>query len=58
MVVQEIPILNLRSFADYNGLAAALVGHVVNKVPIRAPLMSQGKAYSAGNGKPFPRSTT
>ncbi|MES9928169.1 MAG: SDR family NAD(P)-dependent oxidoreductase [Candidatus Thiodiazotropha sp. 6PDIVS] len=38
--------------------AAVLVGHAVNKVTIRAPLISQGKAYSAGNGKPFPRSTT
>ncbi|RLW68578.1 MAG: hypothetical protein B6D71_13365, partial [gamma proteobacterium symbiont of Stewartia floridana] len=34
------------------------VGHAVNNVTIRGHLMSQGKAYCAGNGMPFPSSTT
>ncbi|MES9852921.1 MAG: lipocalin family protein [Candidatus Thiodiazotropha sp. L084R] len=58
---QLIQQVLLQSGYDPNELVMTkhrLVGHAVNKVTIRAPLISQGKACSAGNGKPFPRSTT
>jgi hypothetical protein len=35
-----------------------LVGHAGSSVIHRAPLMSQGKAHTAGNGRPFPRGAT
>ena len=35
-----------------------LVGYLINSVTLRAPLLGQDKAHSAGNGKPFPRSAT
>jgi len=52
------PWISRISIHEAYSVEACLVVCLINSVTLRAPLLGQDKAHSAGNGKPFPRSAT